>query len=102
MSAKLLILPFWGLSRCRFDARVAPPPSAVFPILPPFVLIRVVLWLNPALFDLRSPAQICGKSLFFNLGDLGTHGNSGNFRPTPAPPPMLTQFHPRRPKVTQG
>jgi hypothetical protein len=33
MSGKLLILPFWGLSRCGLDARVAPPPSAVFPIL---------------------------------------------------------------------
>jgi hypothetical protein len=42
------------------------------------------------------------KSLFFNLGEFGNHASSCNFF-TPLPlPPMLTQFHPRSPNVTQG
>ena len=60
MSAKLLILPFLGLSRCALDARVAPPgvkrSSAGFPILPSFVFLSVLcvlkgfVWLKVLIF----------------------------------------------------
>jgi hypothetical protein len=117
MSAKLPILPFWGLSRCRFDARVAPPGAPGKPdsglmgwrrprrwsrFFLPLCYFVVLFWLNSVFFDQRSSARICGKSLFFNIGDLGNRGNSGNFRPTPSPtpyvdpiPPKTTQCHPR-------
>ena len=85
MSANSLFYPF--VRPCALDGRLL------------FALCSFVPFVvNPPFFDLRSSAQICDKSLVFNSGDFGNHGNSGNFFVPLPPPPM---FNPIEPKGTQ-
>jgi len=94
-------------------AHVAPPPSAVklLPItviegfsIGPLYSPLLVSWMprpfcfqNVGLFAVVSDVRLCSSSCFSMI-----HSPNCSFSNHPYPcPPMLTQFHPIRPKVTQ-